>query len=119
MVFVKVMKAEAVATDSAPASHRRLSKLELSSKSLVMQTPMSEAKTWERIEFRGWAKAASITLNSSIAAAPCNSSQYVPLSGTRNSIYIATEDNRSASTFDKTRHKECSEKTSSGKSPEE
>lgn len=72
-VPVKVMTADDRPTASAPASQRRFSKSALSSKSLVMHTPMTAARNCPQIWFRGCEKGDSIALNSRMAAAPYGS----------------------------------------------
>lgn len=64
------MKAEAVATARAPASHRRFSKSFESWKAFVMATPIMEEKTWPKMMLRGCARCEEMLLYSRIAEAP-------------------------------------------------
>lgn len=59
------------ATARAPATKRRDSKCGERAKSLVMQTPMVEAMTWEMIALRGCESGDVRTEKLRMAAAPC------------------------------------------------
>jgi len=68
--LANTIAAEASPQARAPASHRSSSKLLLSMKSLVMQTPTKAARTCPSTLFRGWASGDSMKLYSNTAAAP-------------------------------------------------
>ena len=70
IVFVRVMAAEASPQANGPATHRRLSKFELSEKSLVTLIPMKAERKCPMTVLRGWEKGDPMALYSKIAAAP-------------------------------------------------
>lgn len=70
MVFVNPINAEDIPTASAPPTHLMFSKLGFRAKSLVMETPIIEEKSWPRMTLRGWERGESIVLYSRIADAP-------------------------------------------------